>query len=95
MTASLRHVQGVTLLGLLRKLRCRAGFSGAVSIAFRRSGLGNPHLAGVVTSVIDCRMQRSFVNLLIADVSQSVLCPKHSEHLLRYMRYDVNNCFPS
>lgn len=74
-TASLRHVQGITLLGLLRKLRCHAEYSRTTSIAFRRFGLGNPHLAGVITSMTDCRMQRSSVNLLIADVSQSVLCP--------------------
>lgn len=95
MTASLRHVRGFPSLGLLRKLRCHVRFSGATSIAFRRSDLGNPHLAGVITSVIDCRMQRSFVNLFITDVSLSALCPKQPAHLLGYMRYDVNNCLPS
>ena len=93
-TASLRHVQGITLLGLLRKLRCHAEYSRTTSIAFRRFGLGNPHLAGVITSMTDCRMQRSSVNLLIADVSQSVLCPIQPKHLLGYMRYGVGNCLP-
>lgn len=93
-TASLRHVQGIILLRLLRKLRCHAEYSRATSIALRRFGLGNPHLASVITSMTDCRMQRSSVNLLIADVSQSVLCPKQPEHLLGYMRYGVSNCLP-
>lgn len=93
-TASLRHVQGITLLGLLWKLRCHAEYSRTTSIAFRRFGLGNPHLAGVITSMTDCRMQRSSVNLLIADVSQSVLCPIQSKHLLGYMRYGVGTCLP-
>ena len=91
-TASLRHVQGITLLGLLRELRCHAEYSRTTSIAFRRFGLGNPHLAGVITSMTDCRMQRSSVNLLIADVSQSVLCPIQPKHLLAYMRYRDGNC---
>ena len=95
MTASLRHVQGVTLLGLLRKLRCHAGYSRAISIAFRHSGLGNPHLACVITSVTNSRMQRSSVNLLIADVPQLVLCPKQPKNLLGYMRYNVYICLPS
>ena len=93
-TASLRRVQGVILLGLLWKLRCHAEYSRAASIALRRFGLGNPHLAGVITSMTDCRMQRSSVNLLIADVSQSVLRPKQSMHLLGYMRCGVSNCLP-
>ncbi|SHH23866.1 hypothetical protein SAMN05421866_2334 [Chryseobacterium oranimense] len=61
MTVSLRHVQGFPLLGLLRRLRCRIGYSGAFSIAtpvaFRLRQSPFRHIATIGT--LDCRMRCS------------------------------------